>query len=511
MSDLNNRISMNTTAIYLRELASDIKCGKIGIPMFQRKFIWDREQIIDLFDSIRRGYPIGSFLLWEREKDWKGTLDLLTDVPNPDAEPSSFILDGRQRLTSFYGCTLTGTDKPSAFFLAYDLQTQGFGYFKSTSSAVILVSEIYDTFSLLDRMDKIRKEFSEDDARIYIQRAKELNSILQEYVVSKVTIGKCSLDEATNVFSRLNSKGTDISKTFMMQAMSYRKEGDKLLVPALESIAEELNPFGFDGIGLDDLLNTCFKFENKNFYDLSLKEMESLMPLRHEDEVRATVKRTVRFLFEKCNVLSWTLVPYSKQFQALIWCIKAFPDPTPEQEQELKKWFYYTTLALSFQNGSIGNTRRVFNRLTQYIDGKKNTAIDYSSIDMPQFFDFKISGKSANSKLFILTLINIYRNASDWGTASHVRYLGHCHFGSTNPEAYFVLLSDEDKVQLNEILNSNVIVDPSVLAKYALTEEMLDYYSRGDIYGFEKLRREYILDKQTEFLYSMMPELFPIA
>ena len=35
------------------------------LPAIQREFVWKPEQIVQLFDSIMRGYPISSFLFWE--------------------------------------------------------------------------------------------------------------------------------------------------------------------------------------------------------------------------------------------------------------------------------------------------------------------------------------------------------------------------------------------------------------------------------------------------------------
>ncbi len=35
------------------------------LPAIQREFVWDTDQIVQLFDSIMRGYPISSFLFWE--------------------------------------------------------------------------------------------------------------------------------------------------------------------------------------------------------------------------------------------------------------------------------------------------------------------------------------------------------------------------------------------------------------------------------------------------------------
>lgn len=47
----------------LVELAWD---GRIRVPHFQRDFKWTRQDVIRLFDSILRRYPIGSLLLWRR-------------------------------------------------------------------------------------------------------------------------------------------------------------------------------------------------------------------------------------------------------------------------------------------------------------------------------------------------------------------------------------------------------------------------------------------------------------
>ena len=46
-------------------LISDIEQGIIKIPQFQRKFVWTLEQTANLLDSILKGYPIGTFILWQ--------------------------------------------------------------------------------------------------------------------------------------------------------------------------------------------------------------------------------------------------------------------------------------------------------------------------------------------------------------------------------------------------------------------------------------------------------------
>ena len=63
------RIFMKSSTAYIRQLVKDISCGKIGIPVFQRNFVWKQEQILDLFDSIHKGYPVGTILLWAPDEE----------------------------------------------------------------------------------------------------------------------------------------------------------------------------------------------------------------------------------------------------------------------------------------------------------------------------------------------------------------------------------------------------------------------------------------------------------
>lgn len=46
-------------------LKSNIENGNILIPQFQRDFVWSKADAARLLDSIIKGYPIGSFILWE--------------------------------------------------------------------------------------------------------------------------------------------------------------------------------------------------------------------------------------------------------------------------------------------------------------------------------------------------------------------------------------------------------------------------------------------------------------
>lgn len=87
-----------------QDLISDIEKGVIKIPKFQREFVWPIEKTAALLDSIVKGYPIGTFILWktnQRMADVKevGSISL---PPTPDDRQVEYVLDGQQRMTSLF-------------------------------------------------------------------------------------------------------------------------------------------------------------------------------------------------------------------------------------------------------------------------------------------------------------------------------------------------------------------------------------------------------------------------
>ena len=57
------------TPITIKKVIHGIQENKYVLPAIQREFVWDGEQIEKLFDSLMRGYPIGSFLFWKIKPD----------------------------------------------------------------------------------------------------------------------------------------------------------------------------------------------------------------------------------------------------------------------------------------------------------------------------------------------------------------------------------------------------------------------------------------------------------
>ncbi len=93
------------TGYTLMYLVEEIRHGKIALPDIQRPFVWSSAQVRDLFDSMYRGFPVGTLMFWET-----GAAVGMRQVGGGENEgvPRLLIVDGQQRLTSLYA-VLTGS------------------------------------------------------------------------------------------------------------------------------------------------------------------------------------------------------------------------------------------------------------------------------------------------------------------------------------------------------------------------------------------------------------------
>ena len=90
----------------LSTLLEEIDRGEIALPDIQRPFVWKPAKVRDLFDSMYRGFPVGTLLFWATGAEM-GARRIGTHAH--EAAPRLMIVDGQQRLTSLYS-VLTGKD-----------------------------------------------------------------------------------------------------------------------------------------------------------------------------------------------------------------------------------------------------------------------------------------------------------------------------------------------------------------------------------------------------------------
>lgn len=124
----DNRTVPKPVSISFTDLIKDVENGVIKIPNFQREFIWPMKKTIKLLDSISKGYPVGSFLIWETTEKLPD-LRNIGNIPLPETPEGylvKYVLDGQQRITSLFACMKEAHLNNRPYILFYDLENKIF-------------------------------------------------------------------------------------------------------------------------------------------------------------------------------------------------------------------------------------------------------------------------------------------------------------------------------------------------------------------------------------------------
>lgn len=489
-----NKISIKPEREYLREVANKIRSGEYAIPAFQRNFVWKPSQIIDLFDSILNGFPIGTLILWKPLKnEIPPVKDIVTETISDNQEAEHFILDGRQRCTAFYCCVNDIEGKSPCFKLYYNLEKNIFEYANKQSNLeqMVLVSDVYDTFKMLNLLQNMMQSVKDEKLLLkYLTSIKELNAALQSYEITEVFISNCSLDDSSNVFSRINSKGTDISAVEMIQAVSYKNKKSVLIASEIKDLIESFDVYGFQDMKSDDVLNCCYKYIGKNYFDNKVMkllmdgDLDTIVP-----QLKNDVKKAVEFLHDECNVISYRLLPYNRQLIATANFFRVKKNPSMEELSELKKWIYYTSFKQTFLNGSLGNIRDIFSQFDNYLNGTSPTLIKYERVNANLRLDFKFASGSALSNFIVMCIVGrISKNTP----TLFINYNGIYRYKGDKPANSFVLFNDKSKSELVNLLKGRC--SNLNLNSYLLDDDMVKKIHEGKSNQFIALRKKAIIE-----------------
>jgi uncharacterized protein with ParB-like and HNH nuclease domain len=89
------------TPITIRDAIQRIQQREYLLPGIQREFVWQPDQICRLFDSLVRGYPIGSFLFWRVSQEHKADYqfyEFVREYQPVSIEECKFAADSRGRV-----------------------------------------------------------------------------------------------------------------------------------------------------------------------------------------------------------------------------------------------------------------------------------------------------------------------------------------------------------------------------------------------------------------------------
>lgn len=314
----------------IKEVVDELN-GRYFLPDIQREYVWlkkaDEKKIEQLFDSILKGYPIGSFLFWKLQKEDiaksdeqdsdKLNFQLYQFITNYDErKPHNkkirieqikrddlyIVLDGQQRLTSLYiGLKSTRTlkkkkarnDNPNAYEekrLYLNLKHQPnmdnpednyqfeFHAKKPKNDEEHWWFKVGDILELKNVWNYAQEHDLKGDA---LELLETLNKAFHDkQLISFFEETEKNLNKVLNIFIRVNSGGVKLSYSdLLMSILTASFSSD--IRKKMNELVDALKDRGFSNMGQDQVLKTCLlligkdtTFELKNFNKKNIKEIE---------------------------------------------------------------------------------------------------------------------------------------------------------------------------------------------------------------------------------------------
>ncbi|WP_036797377.1 DUF262 domain-containing protein [Leisingera caerulea] len=347
---------------YLSQLLEEIREGLIQVPRFQRPFVWDWEDRLELLRSIRDGIPMGAIYVWRSPE---AALDCYRSIgPHKIVHSGSspqYLLDGVQRLTTLLGALspldeidvdadefveADGEPPTENYAVHYDFETGDFvreqDFRKNSSKPTLPMSLLLDSVGML----KFQRNLSGSDEEIdeMIGSCDKLAAAFREYKLPVIPIATDDVELATRTFQRLNSRGKPMNEAHMIHALSWGSEFNLNSRLHEVKVAQLSDP---DWWTLDDdvLLKACklalgFGVYSKHADDIgaAFKERTNVV-----DEVGSACGKAVAFIVEKCGISRPDLLPYAFQLILLTDAFRKYGEFNSQQETDLVSWVWATT------------------------------------------------------------------------------------------------------------------------------------------------------------------------
>jgi hypothetical protein len=278
--------------ITIAKAVREIQGNNFVLPAIQREFVWNATQIERLFDSLMRGYPIGSFLFWEVEPANLGEfqfyrfMDSYHERDHKHNEPINLagnhrsvtaVLDGQQRLTAL-NIGLRGWyaeklpyyrwDSDNAFpkrRLCVNLMgppdedvemAYGFKMVRSDTADLEVVTnegEYWFPLETVLSFEKVADAFNycvrngltEGRNTFPSDTMVELWHLIHERpIVNFFLEEEQDLDKVLNIFIRVNSGGTQLSYSDMLLSIATAQWREKDARQEIYSLVDDLNDVG---------------------------------------------------------------------------------------------------------------------------------------------------------------------------------------------------------------------------------------------------------------------------
>jgi hypothetical protein len=373
---------------YLNDDTSD--GGGFWLPNIQRPFVWKEEQIYSLFDSILRKYPISTLLVWKTRQrircrkfiDIYNPKQGLSSTFVPDTENRKcIVLDGRQRLQSLLIGLKGRYDGKELFLDVLHRKEDNYEFifarpndkseiaifprvrfrdiiFAKTRNAAVnhilqeaekIQYELSDEVKhdIADLVDTIFTVFSDTDGISY----QELDGT--DYQVSdKDKAELYDIDDVVEIFIRINSGGTKLSKSdllFSLLASDWYEVTEKM-----EGLLEILNRPGYE-FDQDFILKSCLTLLDKQaaYHHKKFRDTETRNQIQQNwDNICKAVSDVVDFLHGKTFVSCDKALPSPNALIPITYLRYHYgKDVLLKNEVALREYLVRTLLSGSFSSG----------------------------------------------------------------------------------------------------------------------------------------------------------------
>ena len=373
------------------DLISEIQKGIIKIPKFQRDFVWSIDKTAKLLDSILKGYPIGTFILWqtdERINDIKNVGNL--EIPStPDGTKVQYVLDGQQRITSLYAAFLgakiqkVGEKKITDYSdIVVNLDTD----IGENGDQVISAEPTGEKYLSLNTVlnfsystaKSLSNKFNEDELEII----NSYSTAFKTYEFSTVVLRKEDIDSAIEVFTRINTGGQTLTLFEIMSAKTYDEKQHFDMQAKWAAFIKELKEIKYESVSstvilslLSLVLSRTKECKRKTILALDKQNIIDIW-----DKAISTLKDSIDYFRTTYRIPVSQLLPYDSLLVPFAYFFYYKQNkPEAEQRKFLEEFFWRMSLSFRYSSSAESRLAQDIKRIDKILADKR-----------PEYNDLKV-------------------------------------------------------------------------------------------------------------------------
>jgi len=403
------------TDLSIQDIIDQVLRGQVRVPQFQRGFVWEPDAVAYFMDSIYKGFPYGSLLLWRTREPLRSERHIGPfDLPMIDpVYPLDYVLDGQQRITSIFGVfqtQLSPTISEQWTHIYYDMAATTD---VQESQFVALEDSKVDPnrhFALKHLFDsatyrQLTRNLSDADAA-------KVDRVYRVFAQARLPVQYIETDDRATVaiiFERVNRFGVPLDTLQLLSAWTWSE--DFTLLDKFEDLTAELTPFGFKEVGEDSnlLLRCCAAILAGDAAPSTLITLNGATVRDRFQEIANGVTGAIDFLRTNLNTYSLDNLPYTT-FLVPLSVFFAVPGNaharyTDEQRRVLIRWFWRSCFSKRYSSGVLRNLKTDIEGMNALKRGNASSLGSFSvSVDAQFFRENTFRTSNVNTKTLVLLL-----------------------------------------------------------------------------------------------------------